>query len=222
MAYLLIPALLLHDRTLSDFPRLAQRPARPFMTASPLALLSAPRLRIRHLVVLLGLLVVALAPAVVAQEVPTQDVPAEEAPEEQEIPEENVPTQDIPPPSAPTTEAPADSTDADTEAERRLLPPSYNINGLVVDETRTTIGRDFYDVFYDAWVAPENSINYTIVVEEQPVPGRGTRLIVRLNDEVAFDTRLQPGYERIQQAALAAVGYTRRALASAAPLSRGI
>lgn len=136
---------------------------------------------------------------------------------------QGVPAQDVPPPSvpsAPTT--PADSSDADTEAERRLLPPSYGINGLVVDETRTTIGRDFYDIFYDAWVAPDNSINYTIVVEEQPVPGRGTRLIVRLNDEVAFDTRLQPGYERIQQAALTAVGFTRRALASAAPLSRGI
>jgi len=134
-----------------------------------------------------------------------------------------VPAQDVPPPSVPSApQAPADSTDADTEAERQLLPPSYGINGLVVDETRTTIGRDFYDVFYDAWVAPENSINYTIVVEEQPIPGRGTRLIVRLNDEIAFDTRLQPGYDRIQQAALAAVRYARRALASAAPLSRGI
>jgi len=136
---------------------------------------------------------------------------------------QSVPAQDVPAPSVPLApNAPSDSTDADTEAERRLIPPSYGINGLVVDETRTTIGRDFYDVFYDAWVAPENSINYTIVVEEQPVPGRGTRLIIRLNDEVAFDTRLQPGYERIQQAALAAVRFTRRALATAAPLSRGI
>jgi curli production assembly/transport component CsgE len=157
-----------------------------------------------------------------AQEVPVQAVPTEEATEAQNVTEEDFPEQEVPSPSAPLTTAPADSSDADTEAERRLLPPSYGINGLVVDETRTTIGRDFYDVFYDAWVAPDNSINYTIVVEEQPVPGRGTRLIVRLNDEVAFDTRLQPGYERIQQAAFTAVGFTRRALASAAPLSRGI
>lgn len=136
---------------------------------------------------------------------------------------QDAPSQKVPPPSVPAEdEVPADSANADTEAERRLLPPSYGINGLVVDETRTTIGRDFYDVFYDAWLAPENSINYTIAIEEQPVPGRGTRLIVRLNGEIAFDTRLLPRYEQIQQAALAAVGYTRRALASAAPLSRGI
>jgi curli production assembly/transport component CsgE len=128
-----------------------------------------------------------------------------------------------PPAERPLTEAPTDTTDtADVEAERRLMPESYGITGLVVDETRTTIGRDFYDIFYDAWQPPEGSVNYTVVVEEQPVPGRGTRLVVRLNDEVAFDTRLQPGYERIQQAALAAVGFTRRALASAAPLSRGL
>ena len=47
-------------------------------------------------------------------------------------------------------------------------------------------------------------------------------MIIRLNDEIAFDTRLQPGYDRIREAAFAAVSYTRRALSSAAPLSRGL
>lgn len=116
--------------------------------------------------------------------------------------------------------APADS--ADTDAERRLIPQSYGILGLVVDETRTTIGRDFYDVFYEAWEAPEGSVNYTVVVEEQPVPSLGTRVIVRINDDVAFDTRLQPRYDQVREAALAAVMYAQRALANAAPLSRGL
>jgi hypothetical protein len=119
-------------------------------------------------------------------------------------------------------DAPADSADADVEAERRLIPESYGITGLVVDETRTTIGRDFYDTFYDSWQPPEGSVNYTVVVEEQPVPSLGTRVIVRLNDQVTFDSRLQPRYELIQQAARAAVAYTQRALAETAPLSRGI
>lgn len=116
--------------------------------------------------------------------------------------------------------SPADS--ADTDAERRLIPQSYGITGLVVDETRTTIGRDFYDVFYEAWEAPGGSVNYTVVVEEQPVPSLGTRVIVRINDEVAFDTRLQPRYDQIREAALVAVSYAQRALANAAPLSRGL
>ena len=124
-----------------------------------------------------------------------------------------------PTPPVPTP-APGDTTD--TEAERRLIPQSYGITGLVVDETRTTIGRDFYDTFYEAWQAPPGSVNYTVTVEEQPVPSLGTRVIVRLNDQVAFDTRLQPRFEEIQQAALAAVAYTQRALATAAPLSRGL
>ena len=116
--------------------------------------------------------------------------------------------------------SPADS--ADTDAERRLIPQSYGITGLVVDETRTTVGRDFYDVFYEAWQAPEGSVNYTVVVEEQPVPSLGTRVIVRINDDVAFDTRLQPRYDQVREAALAAVMYAQRALANAAPLSRGL
>lgn len=130
---------------------------------------------------------------------------------------QNVP-QTTPLPSAGGT--PADT--ANVEAERRLIPQSYGITGLVVDETRTTIGRDFYAIFYDAWQAPEGSVNYTVVVEEQPVPSLGTRVIVHVNDEVAFDARLQPRYEMIREAALAAVAYARRTLAASAPLSRGI
>lgn len=110
----------------------------------------------------------------------------------------------------------------DMEAERLLIPQSYGITDFVVDETRTTIGRDFYDVFYNAWEAPEGSVNYTVVVEEQPVPGFGTRLVVRVNDDVAFDTRLLPRYEEVRDAALAAVFYTQRILSNAAPLSRGL
>lgn len=128
--------------------------------------------------------------------------------------------QGLPGPLPAPDDVPADT--ANVEAERRLMPESYGIPGLVVDETRTTIGRDFYDVFYEVWQAPEGSVNYTVVVEEQPVPSLGTRVIVRLNDQVTFDSRLQPRYELIQQAAFAAVAYTQRALAEAAPLSRGI
>ena len=154
------------------------------------------------------------APAAAAQELPDSLQTAREAPAD------TAPLDTAPADTAPLDTAPADT--ADVEAEGRLLPESYGISGLVVDETRTTIGRDFYDVFYEAWSAPEGSVNYTVVVEEQPVPSLGTRIIVRINDEVAFDTRLQPRYELIREAALAAVVYARRALANAAPLSRGI
>jgi hypothetical protein len=86
------------------------------------------------------------------------------------------------------------------------------IDGLVVDETLTKLGRDFYDLFYRGWHAPPDAVNYTITLAEQPVPNLGTRVSVRVNDEIAFSANLQPRYETIETAARRALYYTARAL----------
>jgi len=88
------------------------------------------------------------------------------------------------------------------------------ITGLVTDETQTKIGRDFYDAFYDRWTAPEKDYYYTVVVTEQPMPSLGTRVVVRVNQSVVFQTRLQPRRDIVEQAARRAVYMTQRRLQS--------
>jgi hypothetical protein len=94
------------------------------------------------------------------------------------------------------------------ESQDGIVP--MEIDGLVVDETITRIGRDFYAEFYRLWQRPPGSLNYTVVVEEQPMPGMGTRILVRVNDELAFQTQLQPRLEMIEEAAWQGVGFTYR------------
>lgn len=84
------------------------------------------------------------------------------------------------------------------------------IDGLVVDETQTKLGQDFYAGFYSYWQPPEGAINYTITVQEQPMPNIGTRVIVSVNDEVAFQTQLQPREDVVDGAARQAVFFTHR------------
>ena len=91
------------------------------------------------------------------------------------------------------------------------------IDGLVVDETATKIGRDFYDVFYSAWSPPAGATNFTIRIQEQPAPGMGTRVVLMLNDEVLFQLQLQPRYEVVQDLARQAAAYTRNKLAERQP-----
>lgn len=101
------------------------------------------------------------------------------------------------------------------EGEDEQVPgdvPRQEIDGLVVDETQTKIGRDFYDVFYARWNPPEGAVNYTVRVQEQPLPNLGTRISVRVNDEVAFQGMLQPRYDFIESAAQQAIFYTARML----------
>lgn len=84
------------------------------------------------------------------------------------------------------------------------------IDGLVVDETQTRLGRDFYTEFFNFWQAPEGAVNYTVTVQEQPMPNLGTRVMVRVNDEIAFQAQLQPRQDMLEMTSRQAVFYTYR------------
>ena len=103
------------------------------------------------------------------------------------------------------------------KSARPRSPRTITIDGLVMDETRTKIGRDFYSIFYSRWQAPSDARNFTITVQEQPMPSLGTRITVQLNNQTVFQTRLQPRYEYIEQAAKQAVYATWRRLQRGQP-----
>ncbi len=97
-------------------------------------------------------------------------------------------------------------------AAMRTATHALLLDGLVVDETRSRLGATFYDLFYRRWEAPEGAAGHTITVQERPAPGLGAVVIVRVDDETVFGTRLQPRHAYIERAAKAAVYYARRHL----------
>lgn len=118
-------------------------------------------------------------------------------------------------PSAPEIEQAPDAVAEVTEAsdvaqdERRML--GRLVLNLVVDETQTRIGRDFYDLFFSIWEFPPGGEQHqTITVQELPVPGVGTRVAVLVDGETAFETQIQPRYDVIEMAAQQAAGFTYR------------
>ncbi len=72
------------------------------------------------------------------------------------------------------------------------------IEGLIVDQTQTKIGHDFYDLFYSNWQPPDNFGDYTIVIEEKPLPQLGTQVTIKINDNEIFQQILQPRYDVIE------------------------
>lgn len=81
---------------------------------------------------------------------------------------------------------------------------NYNdieIEGLIVDQTQTKLGHDFYDVFYKNWQPPKNAGNFTIIIEEKPLPQLGTQVTIKVNDNNIFQQILQPRYDIIEQLA---------------------
>ena len=82
------------------------------------------------------------------------------------------------------------------------------IDGLVVDQTLTKSGRDFYELFYNQWQPPNGARNFTLLIQEQPSrgPGMGTQINIIINDYNVVSIPLQPRYAIIEKYAGRAVG----------------
>ena len=73
------------------------------------------------------------------------------------------------------------------------------IDGLIMDETMTKVGRDFYDMFFSVWIAPEKVKNYTVTIKEMVMPGLVTEISVLVNESIVFKQRVQPRYDVLEQ-----------------------
>ncbi|MTI29873.1 CsgE family curli-type amyloid fiber assembly protein [Xanthovirga aplysinae] len=96
--------------------------------------------------------------------------------------------------------------------EKNVSEEMIEIDGLIIDQTMSRAGREFYQVFYTSWAPPRGARNYEVRITEKPVPGRGTRVIVKVNSDLVFIRNLQPRYEIVKQTANQAVGFVRNFL----------
>lgn len=93
--------------------------------------------------------------------------------------------------------------------DKSLIDP-LNLDGgeieaLVIDDTRSKLAHDFYELFYNGWSSVEEDIkvNYAITIREQPSGiGIGTRIMVELNGEESLQLNLQPRAEILEELAV--------------------
>ncbi|WP_161888246.1 CsgE family curli-type amyloid fiber assembly protein [Pontibacter russatus] len=81
---------------------------------------------------------------------------------------------------------------------------ALEIDGLIVDETITKIGRDFYETFHRQWEPPPMAKDYIILIKERPMMGNGAFVKVIVNEEEVIEYQLQPRHDLIEEAS----GYT--------------
>ena len=91
-----------------------------------------------------------------------------------------------------------------------LRDPTMEIDGLIISETLTKIGVDFYELFYQRWSSPPAASGYEVRIEELPAPGFGTLVVVKVNETTVFQRVLQPRYDQLEASADLAVSLTQR------------
>ena len=89
------------------------------------------------------------------------------------------------------------ATRADT-----ILPNGIALGGLILNETFSVVGNDFFQAFEEYWVEPEGiSFSYTVSVGEEPAPRFGSRVVVEVGSTVLFRAFLRPNSRQTKTAA---------------------
>lgn len=88
------------------------------------------------------------------------------------------------------------------------------VDGLLVDDTKTKAGKDFYDLFYNDWEAPVDAKNYTITVSEKPFRLTSTLIVISINDDIVYQSILQPRQDLVEAQAEEGIATTQDYLAN--------
>jgi len=94
-------------------------------------------------------------------------------------------------------------------AEEELME---EITGLIIEETMTKIGYEFYENFFILWEAPEGIKDYNIFIDERASPLWGSWIQVKIDTTIVWSKILKPRSEEIEEAAEKAVEVTKEFL----------
>lgn len=106
------------------------------------------------------------------------------------------------------TEAGTDSlkTQIIQQTSQAIDPLDLEIGEMVFDETITKVGRDFYELFFNIWSNPTQIKDFSITVQERPMPGVGTQITVLIDDFELVKQFIRPNQEMIEMLAEYTVG----------------
>ncbi len=91
--------------------------------------------------------------------------------------------------------------------------PGLEIKGLLLDETQTHVGRQFYEYFSSLWVEPRGVSDYTVKVGERASAKWGDWVWVLVTvgpyrDRMVFRSAIKPNTTDVKERALDAVRRT--------------
>lgn len=109
-------------------------------------------------------------------------------------------------------EAKEEQISENAESKNQSVDAGIMSEGMILDETQTRMGGTFFSYFYNHWQAPGDASNFMITITEKIMPSMGSSLSIKINEELVFQTRLQPRYDYIEQVGQQAVAICHQKL----------
>lgn len=69
------------------------------------------------------------------------------------------------------------------------------LKGLTIDETKSKVGKDFYDAFYLQYSQLPEKSSYTITISELPSPGTTGQINIMIDDKQIYSFMTNPSEE---------------------------
>jgi curli production assembly/transport component CsgE len=88
---------------------------------------------------------------------------------------------------------------------------SQELSGLLFDQTKTRLGREFYETFSSFWEFPPGS-EFNLTVSELTDPRTGTQIYVYVDEVLVYGTLLRGRGEEMEEKAQEAVDAVLRYL----------
>ncbi|WP_228452287.1 curli-like amyloid fiber formation chaperone CsgH [Chryseobacterium sp. c4a] len=75
----------------------------------------------------------------------------------------------------------------------------YELRGLTIDETKTKVGKDFYDMFYIQYSQLPDKSSSAITISELPLRGTSGQINIQIDDKIIYSFMTNPGEDYLQE-----------------------
>lgn len=76
---------------------------------------------------------------------------------------------------------------------------AFELSGLTIDETKSKVGRDFYDLFYIQYNQISDKSNSAITITELPTRGTSGQINIQIDDKLIYSFMTNPSEDYLKE-----------------------
>ncbi|MDQ0065820.1 CsgE family curli-type amyloid fiber assembly protein [Chryseobacterium lathyri] len=85
----------------------------------------------------------------------------------------------------------------------------FELKGLTIDETKTKIGKDFYDLFYLQYSQIPDKSSSAVTISELPLRGTSGQINIQIDDKVIYSFMTNPSEDYLKDHLAASLRYIK-------------
>ncbi len=85
----------------------------------------------------------------------------------------------------------------------------FELKGLTIDETKTKVGKDFYDLFYLQYSQLPDKSSGAVTISELPLRGTSGQISIQIDDKVIYSFMTNPNEDYLKEQLAAGLKYIK-------------